>query len=243
MVKLIGSNHARDRPDSHGRAGQPAAQRPPRPRPGAGQILVRARAIGVSYAETQIRAGALPFPLPLPAVIGAEVAGEVVEVGEGVPGQLIGNMLVGVTGGLGAYAEYVLLPAAMACPVPDGLTPEQALAGAAPGALALALLHKAALSGGGTVLVEAGASSVGAYLVRHAKEFGAGHVIATAGTPAKRERAAELGADTVLDHNTPAGPPACRTWTWPSRRSAAHRPGRCSATSPPAPAACSTTAC
>ncbi|GAA2839646.1 hypothetical protein GCM10020220_030780 [Nonomuraea rubra] len=149
-----------------------------------------------------------------------------------------------MTGGLGAYAEYVLLPAAMACPVPDGLTPEQALAGAAPGALALALLHKAALSGGGTVLVEAGASSVGAYLVRHAKEFGAGHVIATAGTPAKRERAAELGADTVLDHNTPrlARRPAGRGR---GLRGDRRRIGRAGARPPHprAPAACSTTAC
>jgi NADPH2:quinone reductase len=180
----------------------------PRPRPEAGQVLIRARAIGVSYAETQIRAGTLPFPLPLPAVIGAEVTGEVVEVGEGVAEKLIGSTLVGVTGGLGAYAEYVLLPAAMTSPVPDGLTPEQALAGATPGALALALLHKAALTGGETVLVEAGTSSVGTYLVRHAKEFGAGHVIATAGSPAKRDRAAELGADTVLDHSSPGWPAA-----------------------------------
>jgi NADPH2:quinone reductase len=180
----------------------------PRPRPEAGQVLIRARAIGVSYAETQIRAGTLPFPLPLPAVIGAEVTGEVVEVGEGVAEKLIGSTLVGVTGGLGAYAEYVLLPAAMTSPVPDGLTPEQALAGATPGALALALLHKAALTGGETVLVEAGTSSVGTYLVRHAKEFGAGHVIATAGSPAKRDRAAELGADTELDHSSPGWPAA-----------------------------------
>ncbi|TYB56401.1 zinc-binding dehydrogenase [Nonomuraea sp. PA05] len=180
----------------------------PRPRPEAGQLLLRAQAIGVSYAETQIRAGTLPFPLPLPAVIGAEVAGEVVEVGEGVDETLIGGTMVGVTGGLGAYAEYVALPAAMAFPVPDGLAPEHALAGAAPGALALALLQKAALNGAETVLVEAGTSSVGSYLVRHAKEFGAGHVIATAGSAAKRERAAALGADTVLDHGTPGWPDA-----------------------------------
>ncbi|AQZ67936.1 putative oxidoreductase [[Actinomadura] parvosata subsp. kistnae] len=178
----------------------------PRPRPEEGQALVRAQAIGVSFAETQIRAGVLPFPLPLPAVIGAEVAGEVVEVGAGVDEKLLGATLVGVTGGLGAYAEYVALPAALTCPVPDGVTPERALAAAAPGALALALLHKAALTGGETVLVEAGTSSVGAHLVRHAKEFGAGHVIATAGSPAKRARAAELGADTVLDHGTPGWP-------------------------------------
>ncbi|PZG21771.1 quinone oxidoreductase family protein [Nonomuraea aridisoli] len=178
----------------------------PRPRPGEGQVLIRAQAVGVSYAETQIRAGVLPFPLSPPAVIGAEAAGEVVEVGAGVARDLLGRTVVGVTGGVGAYAEYVVLPASMACPVPDGVTPSQALAAAAPGAIALALLHRARLDDGETVLVEAGAGSVGTYLVRHAKEFGAGHVIATAGSAAKRSRALAYGADTVLDHGAPGWP-------------------------------------
>ncbi|WP_433435889.1 quinone oxidoreductase family protein [Nonomuraea sp. CA-141351] len=178
----------------------------PRPSPGEGQVLIRTQAIGVSYAETQIRAGTLPFPLPLPAVIGAEAAGEVVEVGEGVDAKLLGSTLVGVTGGLGSYAEYALLPVAMTCRLPDGVTPVDALAAAAPGAIALALLHKARLDGGETVLVEAGSSSVGTYLVRHAKEFGAGRVIATAGSAAKRDRTARLGADLVIDHSKPDWP-------------------------------------
>ncbi|MFC5823111.1 quinone oxidoreductase family protein [Nonomuraea insulae] len=178
----------------------------PRPSPGEGQVLIRAQVIGVSYAETQIRSGALPFPMSGPTVIGAEVTGEVVEVGPGVDEKLLGSTLVGVTGGLGSYAEYVAMPAAMTCPVPDGVTPAEALAIAAPGAIALGLLHRAKLEGGETVLVEAGTSSVGGHLVRHAKEFGAAHVIATAGSPAKRERAAVLGADTVLDHYDPDWP-------------------------------------
>ncbi|MEW9550095.1 zinc-binding alcohol dehydrogenase family protein [Nonomuraea sp. NPDC050783] len=178
----------------------------PRPSPGPGQLLIRAAAAGVSYAETQIRAGTLPFPLTLPAVIGAEAVGEVVGTGEGVDGALLGTTRVGVTGGVGSYAEYVLMPAAMTCPVPDGLNPLDALAAAAPGALALALLHRAALRGGESVLVEAATSSVGTQLVRHAKEFGAARVIATAGSAAKRERAAELGADLVLDHGSPEWP-------------------------------------
>jgi NADPH2:quinone reductase len=178
----------------------------PRPDPAPGQVLVRAHAIGVSYAETQIRSGTMPFPLSLPAVIGAEAAGEVVEVGEGVDKKLLGTMLLGVTGGLGAYAEYVLLPAAMTCPVPEGVAPTEALAVAAPGAIALGLLSRAKLQGGETVLVEAATSSIGTYLVGHAKEFGVERVIATAGSPAKRDRATELGADIVIDHTRPDWP-------------------------------------
>jgi NADPH2:quinone reductase len=178
----------------------------PRPSPREGQVLVRAQAIGVSYAETQIRAGTLPFPLTLPAVLGAEATGEVVEVGEGVDEKLLGSTLVGVTGGVGAYAEYVALPAAMACPVPEGVAPAEALAVAAPGAIALALLHRARLQGGETMLVEAGTSSIGTQLLRHAKEFGAAKVIATAGSAAKRDYARELGADLVIDHGSPEWP-------------------------------------
>ncbi|MCK2214125.1 zinc-binding dehydrogenase [Actinomadura sp. ATCC 31491] len=178
------------------------AQDVPRPVPGPGQLLIRAHAAGVGYAETQIRAGTLPFPLPLPAVLGAEAVGEVVETGDGVAPELLGTVRVGVTGGLGAYAEYVLMPAALTCPVPEGVPPLDALALAAPGAIALALLHRAGLRGGESVLVEAATSSVGTQLVRHAKEFGAARVIATAGSAAKRERAAGLGADLVLDHGS-----------------------------------------
>ncbi|MEU1386816.1 MULTISPECIES: zinc-binding dehydrogenase [unclassified Nonomuraea] len=191
--------------------GGPETLRPvdlPRPRPEAGQVLVRAQAIGVGYAETQIRSGALPFPLPLPVVLGAEAVGEVVETGEGVDGGLLGTVRVGVTGGLGAYAEYVAMPAAMTCPVPEDVTPLEALAGAAPGAIALALLHRARLGGGETVLVEAGTSAVGGYVVAHAEEFGAARVIATAGSPAKRRRALDLGADQALDHGDPGWPDA-----------------------------------
>lgn len=68
------------------------------------------------------------------------------------------------------------------------------------GSVALALLEAAALTGSETVLVEAGATGVGAHLVEMAREFGAARVIATAGGPDKIRRAKELGADDVLDH-------------------------------------------
>ncbi|MEO3873258.1 zinc-binding dehydrogenase [Nonomuraea sp. B12E4] len=178
----------------------------PRPRPGAGQVLIRTLAVGVSYGETQVRAGVLEFPVPLPVVPGAEAAGEVVEVGEGVDPKLLGSTIVGVTGGIGAYAEYATLPVTMTCPVPEGVAPADALAAAAPGAVSLALLHRARLDGGQTVLVEAGSGTAGSLLVKHAKEFGAKFVIATAGSAANRDRAAALGADLVLDHSDPGWP-------------------------------------
>ncbi|MEV0351676.1 zinc-binding dehydrogenase [Nonomuraea sp. NPDC050680] len=180
----------------------------PEPKAGEGQLVIRTRAIGVSYAETQLRAGTMPFPMPvpLPAVFGAEVAGVVTEVGAGVDEALLGTTVAAVTGGVGSYAEYAAVQASLSCPVPDGVSPVDAVAAAAPGAIALALLHRAGLKGGETVLVEAGASSVGTYLLRHAKEFGAERVIATAGAAPKRERARQMGADEVVDHRAPDWP-------------------------------------
>jgi NADPH:quinone reductase len=181
----------------------------PAPEPGPGQLLVRVEAIGVSFFETQMRAGGLSLPVPLPAVLGAEAAGAVAAAGAGADPGLIGQRVAVLTGGMGSYAEYAAVPAAMATVLPGGVSPADAVA-AAPAAVALGLLEKAALAGGETVLAESGASSVGGYLIQLAREAGAGKVIATAGTPARREHARKLGADIVLDHAQPGWPGALR---------------------------------
>jgi len=181
----------------------------PAPEPGPGQLLVRVEAIGVSFFETQMRAGGLPLPVPLPAVPGAEAAGTVTAAGAGADPGLIGQQVAVLTGGTGSYAEYAAVPAVMATVLPGGVSPADAVA-AAPAAVALGLLEKAALAGGETVLAESAASSVGGYLVQLAREAGAGKVIATAGTPARREHARKLGADIVLDHARPGWPQALR---------------------------------
>lgn len=181
----------------------------PAPEPGPGQLLVRVEAIGVSFFETQMRAGSLPLPVPLPAVPGAEAAGTVTAAGAGADPGLIGQRVAVLTGGIGSYAEYAAVPAAMATVIPGGVSPADAVA-AAPAAVALGLLEKAALVGGETVLAESGASAVGGYLIQLAREAGAGKVIATAGTPARREHASKFGADIVLDHAQPDWPGALR---------------------------------
>ncbi|MFI6316327.1 zinc-binding alcohol dehydrogenase family protein [Nonomuraea sp. NPDC050556] len=170
----------------------------PEPEAGPGQVVVRAEAIGVSVVEAHMRAGILPIPLP--AVLGVEAAGQVVAVGEGVDPALVGTAVAGVTGGAGAYAEFAAMPVAMTAPIPAGVSAVDAVAAGAAGAVALGLIHKAALRGGETVLVEAGASNVGGYLLQLAREFGAGRILATAGAEGKRELARSLGADVVIDH-------------------------------------------
>jgi NADPH2:quinone reductase len=181
-------------------------ERVPLPVVEPGQVLVRIEAIGVSEGETRLRAGTIPVPWTLPVIVGAEVAGVVEQLGAGVDPAWGGARVVGVTGGRGSYAEFVAVDATNVARVPAGLSMVDAVASAASGAMALGLVHRAQLRAGETVLVEGGSGKVGGYLVRLARELGAGRVVATAGAPAGRSRAAELGADVTLDHTDPEWP-------------------------------------
>ncbi|MFZ2529943.1 MAG: zinc-binding dehydrogenase [Rhodococcus sp. (in: high G+C Gram-positive bacteria)] len=187
---------------SVGEPGVLMARDVPAPIPGPGQVLIHTDAIGVHFAETQLRSGTYPTPTAPPFVFGGEAAGVVTDVGPGVDLGLIGTRVVATTDdGTGAYAEQVAVTASSAIPIPDGLSTIDAVAVAVPGAVALTLLRAAALREGETVLVEAAATGVGAYLTQLAREFGAGRIVATAGTAAKREQARALGADDALDHS------------------------------------------
>lgn len=201
------------------------------PEAGPGQVVVRVEAIGVSVVEAHMRAGILPIPLP--AVLGVEAAGQVVAVGAGVDPSLVGTAVAGVTGGVGAYAELVAMTAAMTAPIPAGVSAVDAVAAGAAGAVALGLMHNAGLRGGETVLVEAGASNVGGYLLQLAREFGAGRVLATAGAEAKRDLASSLGA------TRPRRSPRTTCWAGAFRWSAAAGPRGSPRCSPCATRRCS----
>jgi NADPH:quinone reductase len=169
-----------------------AVEEVPVPEPGPGQVLVRVGAIGVSTGEAKMRAG--EYPVTPPMIMGAEAAGTIEQVGAGVDPALTGTRVAAITGGRGSYAEYVAVDLAKTAAIPDGLSTEDAVASAAAGALSLALLHRAQLQDNETVLIEAGSGKVGGYLVRHAREFGAGRVVATASRDVP-------GADTVINHH------------------------------------------
>ncbi|MGK8467682.1 quinone oxidoreductase family protein [Nocardia cyriacigeorgica] len=176
------------------------AREVPEPRPEAGEVLIRTEAIPVLYPETLLRSGVFPMAAELPAVFGFQAAGEVVEVGAGADRDLVGRRVVVETAGAGSYAEFVRASAEAATPIPAGVSADDAAAAVMSGSVALALLKAARLTGTETVLVEAGATGVGSYLVQLAEQFGAARVIATAGDAAKRERTRELGAADVVDH-------------------------------------------
>ncbi|MFE3317348.1 zinc-binding alcohol dehydrogenase family protein [Nocardia sp. NPDC059195] len=172
------------------------------PRPGEGQVVLRAEAVPVLYPETKVRAGAFPFPAPLPEVFGFQAAGTVVDIGTGVDQRLLGARVVASTSGFGSYAELVVAEADSVTVIPDELTIEHAAAILMPGSVALALMQTAAVTAGGTVLVEAAATGVGSCLTQLCAAAGV-RVIGTAGGEQKARLARDNGAHEVLDHTAP----------------------------------------
>ncbi len=178
------------------------AEEVPDPVAGPGQVLVRVAVAGVTFVETQVRADRGPRRAELPVVLGNGVAGTVLAVGEGVDQALTGTLVVTTLGGQGGYAELAVARAADVIPVPEGLSPEHAVALLADGRTALGLVSAAAPAPREWVLVEAAGGGVGSLLVQLASAAGA-RVVAAAGSDAKRELAASLGAELTVDYTRP----------------------------------------
>ncbi|WP_433284285.1 zinc-binding dehydrogenase [Pseudonocardia sp. CA-142604] len=175
----------------------------PDPVPGEGHVLVRVAAAGVHLLDTFIRAGMTdgPFPPPqLPMTPGREVSGVVVAVGPGVEPSWVGRQVVAHLGmASGGYAELALAPAAALHPLPDGLTPEAAVAMIGTGRTALGILDAAEIVAEDVVLVPAAAGGLGTLFVQAARAAGA-TVAGLAGGPDKVARVRALGADVAVDY-------------------------------------------
>ncbi len=168
----------------------------PVPSPGQGEVLIGIAAAGVNFADISRANGTFHGGPQAPYLAGFEAAGEVVALGEAVTGVRPGTRVTGV--GYGAFAEYMVLPAAAALPVPDGWTPEEALGLTVNWPTALAALRPLGrIAAGETVLVHAAAGATGQVAVTLAKHYGA-TVIGTA-SPSKHEVVMALGADHVVD--------------------------------------------
>ncbi len=99
----------------------------PVPAPGAGEVLIRVAAAGVNRPEVMQRMGVYPPPPGAPSILGMEVSGMIVAVGEDVPIELLGQPVCALISG-GAYAEYAVAPAGQCLPVPHALTMIEAAA-------------------------------------------------------------------------------------------------------------------
>jgi NADPH:quinone reductase len=174
-----------------------------RPSPGAGQVLVRVAVAGVNYMDVYQRSGAVSLPTPF--VAGVEGVGTVVEVGDGVDDLPIGQRVGWLRGGQGSYAEYVLVDAAMAVPVPDAVPDEAAAAVLMQGVTAHYLATDTyRVQPGDTVLVHAAAGGVGQLLTQVVRLRG-GRVIGTVSTEQKAEVARAAGAEEVLRYEEVPG--------------------------------------
>jgi NADPH2:quinone reductase len=171
----------------------------PEPEVGPGQIVVRTEAAGVNYADIYMREGGGFTPGPPPFVAGLDGAGVVESVGDGVTDFAVGDRAVW-NGVPGSYAELVLLNAAKAVPVPDGVATETAAAVFLQGLTAHYLATSTyAVQPGDAVLVHAAAGGVGNLLTQIATKRG-GRVIATASTTEKRALALEAGATDAIPY-------------------------------------------
>ncbi|AXI76929.1 quinone oxidoreductase family protein [Peterkaempfera bronchialis] len=154
-----------------------------------GQLLVEVAAAGVNYADTHTVEDSYLSRSALPMVPGAEVVGRTPE----------GRRVVALTEN-GGYAEKAVVRESLAHDVPDGVTDGQALALVVQGLTAWHLLRTCArIAEGESVVVHAAAGGTGSLAVQLAARFGAGRVIATASSEAKRRLALELGADAAVD--------------------------------------------
>lgn len=166
-----------------------------RPEPGPGQLLVKVAATGVNFIETYQRSGA--YAVEHPFTPGAEAAGTVETLGPDTAGFEVGDR-VAFAEGKGTYAEYALVDADRALPVPDGVDLETAAALPLQGMTAHYLINSTfPVRQEHTVLVHAGAGGVGLLLIQLLKAKGA-RVITTVSTAEKEDLARSAGADEVL---------------------------------------------
>jgi len=180
----------------------------PDPVPGAGDVLIELRAASLNHLDLWVRKG-LPS-VPKPRILGADGAGIVVS-GEGVepgspvvinPGLDHGDGRISVVGehSDGTHAELIAVPREQVYALPDGIGFEEAAAFPLVFETAYRMLvTKAGLQAGEWVLIWGIGSGVSTAALALTKALGA-HAIVTSSSPAKLERARELGADAAFDH-------------------------------------------
>jgi NADPH2:quinone reductase len=175
----------------------------PDPAPGPGQLLVRVKACAINYPDVLMIEDRYQFRPPRPFAPGGEIAGLVEAVGGGVEGWSEGDRVIAMIGH-GGLAEKVLVPAAMALPLPEERSFEEGSALILTYATSIhALLDRGRLKAGETLLVLGAAGGVGLAAVELGKAFGA-RVIAAVSSEEKAQAARAAGADAAIVY--PPGP-------------------------------------
>jgi putative PIG3 family NAD(P)H quinone oxidoreductase len=171
----------------------------PQPIPGPEQLLVHVKACALNRADLIQRRGKYPPPPGESDILGLEIAGQVVAMGENVTGFGTGEKVFGLVGS-GAYAEYCLLDQGMAMPMPEHLSYEEAASipeaflTAQEAVFTLGQLHAHE-----SILIHAGGSGVGGaaiQLAHQAKAF----VYTTVGSQEKADKIKHGGADVIINY-------------------------------------------
>jgi NADPH:quinone reductase-like Zn-dependent oxidoreductase len=212
LAARIGSKHA-----------QLVVESAPYTPPGPGQVVVRNHAVAINPLDwiVQVEGNLLYGWLDYPAVLGTDVSGEVVEVGEGATRFEVGDRVLALavgtdkdtnTGPEGAFQQYTVVNERLTSLVPDALSFEEAsvlpmaVSTAAAGLfqddyLGLPLPSAGARATGETVLVWGGSTSVGSNAIQLA--VAAGYEVITTASPKNFDHVTALGAAQVFDHNSP----------------------------------------
>jgi NADPH:quinone reductase len=173
----------------------------PTPAPKAGEVLLEIKAASLNFPDILIVQNKYQMKPALPFVPGSEYAGTVQAVGEGVTHLKVGQA-VACLSGTGGFATHTIASAAMCMPLPPGFPMVDAAAFIMIYATSYhALVDRAQLKAGETVLVLGAAGGVGTSAIQIAKAMGA-KVIAAASTQEKCDLCKKIGADATINYST-----------------------------------------
>jgi NADPH:quinone reductase-like Zn-dependent oxidoreductase len=182
----------------HGGPGVLEVQEQPDPSLGPGDVRIDVAAAGINFADVMARMGLYQDAPKTPCVVGYEVAGTILELGDGVEGLTPGQRVLAGTQ-FGGYASQVVVPASDVMALPDELSFEQGAAIPVNYGTAWAgLIGFGSLRAGERVLVHSAGGGVGIAATQIAKRTGA-EVYGTA-SPGKHARCEELGVDHAIDY-------------------------------------------
>ncbi|GAB6387842.1 NAD(P)H-quinone oxidoreductase [Stutzerimonas marianensis] len=170
-----------------------------RPQPAPRDVLIRVAYAGVNRPDVLQRSGKYPLPPDASPLLGLEVSGEIVALGDQVEQWQLGDRICALTPG-GGYAEYCVAPAEHCLPIPQGMSLLEAAA--LPETYFTVwtnVFERGRLQPGETLLVHGGSSGIGLTAIQLAKQFGAG-VFTTVSNAQKAEACRQAGADRVINY-------------------------------------------
>ena len=172
-----------------------------------GQVLVRVSAASLNPVDSAIRSGYFHemMPVQFPATLGGDIAGEIIEVGSGVDGFVVGDKVYGqaavIAGNSGAFAEYAASSASQLAKAPENISLNEAASLPLVGVSALqALTQHINLQPAQKILITGGAGGIGRIAIQIAKHIGA--YVATTAAGEGISAAKNLGADEVIDYKS-----------------------------------------